>query len=163
MPSTLLVGQKGFIVNGKSQVLIIKHSETINPNEYWDLPGGKMALGLSLRDSLTRQVWEEIGLTVTVVSVPLNITTFTKGDDATIQVLRVIYLCRAEGNVSTSKNVVEFLWIDPNDHKLYTFPDKAYSQAFETYLTHSELASEEFLGPGILSTSADMLRSGTNS
>jgi ADP-ribose pyrophosphatase YjhB (NUDIX family) len=150
MSETFSVVQKAFITNSRWQVLITKHPLSTDAQALWDLPGGHLKFGQSLRDSFVSKVQSETGLTLSTVSIPLNVTTYLDLIDRSVQVIRITYLCIAQGSIADAQKN-KFLWIDANDHNHYPFPDEGYTQAFQNYLSHSRLSSEEFLGPGILS------------
>ncbi len=150
MAESFSIIQKAFIANSRWQVLITKHPLSSDAQTLWDLPGGHLRFGQSLRDSLISKVQSETGLTISTVSIPLNATTYLDLIDRSVQVVRITYLCVAQGNISEDKKN-RFLWIDAADHPHYPFPDEGYGLAFQNYLSHSKLSSEEFLGAGILS------------
>jgi ADP-ribose pyrophosphatase YjhB (NUDIX family) len=157
MAESMTVIQKAFITNSRWQALISKHPLSQDGQALWDLPGGHLKFGQGLRDSLVGRVQTETGLTITTVSIPLNVTTYLDLIDRSVQVVRIIYLCLAEGTISEAQKD-RLLWIDSADHAHYPFPDEGYTQAFQNYLSHSKLSSEEFLGHGILSHTLIYLR-----
>lgn len=157
MNDTITIVQKAFISNSKWQCLVTKHPLSQDGQALWDFPGGHLKFGQSLRDSLVEKVQAETGLTITTISVPLNVTTYLDLINRSVQVVRITYLCLAQGTVPESQKGQAF-WIDANDHAHYPFPDEGYTLAFQNYLSHSKLSSEEFLGPGILSHTLIYLR-----
>lgn len=152
MSNSFSVVQKAFIVNTRWQALILKRAHTDSKYDIWDLPGGSLDFGHSLRDSLGKLVRQDCSLNLTTISIPLNITSYILDGS---QAVRVIYLCRAAGTVSLNSNHRDHLWIDPVDHQHYAFPDVGYHAAFTNYLSHSSIASVEFLGPGLISTTIE--------
>jgi ADP-ribose pyrophosphatase YjhB (NUDIX family) len=150
MAETFSVIQKAFITNSHWQVLICKHPLSTDAQTLWDLPGGHLKFGQSLRDSLIAKVQSETGLEISTISIPLNVTTYLDLIDRSVQIVRITYLCIAQGELAEAQKS-KFLWIDANDHSRYAFPDEGYTLGFQNYLSHSRLSSEEFLGPGILS------------
>ncbi|KKU63181.1 MAG: Dihydroneopterin triphosphate pyrophosphohydolase, partial [Candidatus Amesbacteria bacterium GW2011_GWC1_47_15] len=157
---TFTILQKAFITNPRWQVLIQKlPRQSGASSDLYDLPGGKLAYEESLRESLNSAVNMETGLILTTVSVPLNVTTYLDWIDRSQQIVRIIYLCISEGQLNPGDKTREYLWIDSSQYSQYLFPDEGYKKAFETYSTHSQLASSEFLGLGILSDTTQYLRS----
>lgn len=154
---SFLVGQKAFIVNNVGRVLILKRHERSTQGEMWDFPGGRVGFEESLRTGLTREVKEEVKLTLTKVSLPLSITTFIRDIDRNTQIVRIIYLCKVGGKTKLSKEHCEYLWIDPKDHKQYTFISEDYHQAFENFLKFKP-KTKEFLNKGMLNESLEYLR-----
>jgi 8-oxo-dGTP pyrophosphatase MutT (NUDIX family) len=151
------IGQKAFIIDSSKRVLIIKRHQQNTLGNRWDLPGGRLDYQESIRDGLVREVYEEVGLTVNVISFPLSITTFLNSARRQNQVVRVIYLCTAEGTVQLSEEHDEFRWIEPPSHLEFTFPDDDYHQAFENFLKISH-EPFEFVFEGILEESANFLK-----
>lgn len=155
MSNPFTVVQKAFIINPRWQVLVMCRGENIN---IWDLPGGRLEYSESLKDSLVNRVSAETDLKITTVSVPLHLTTFLDPGDRNIQIVRIIYLCVSEGEAKSPHAQDTLKWINANEYQNYKFTDESYSQAFENYLSHSKLASIEFLGPGILSDTLTYLK-----
>ncbi|MBI2008629.1 hypothetical protein HYS82_03180 [Candidatus Amesbacteria bacterium] len=152
MANSFSVVQKAFIVNHRWQALILKRTHPNSKYDIWDLPGGPLDFGHSLRDSLGKLVRHDCSLNLTIISIPLNIASYIQNGG---QSVRVIYLCRAAGPVSLNSNHSDHLWIDPVDHQHFAFPDVGYHSAFSNYLSHSSIASVEFLGPGLISTTIE--------
>lgn len=50
---------KGVIINDKNEVLVVKETG----REFWDIPGGGMDHGESIKDALAREMHEEVGMT----------------------------------------------------------------------------------------------------
>jgi 8-oxo-dGTP pyrophosphatase MutT (NUDIX family) len=53
-------GASGLIRDDNGHILLIQRTDNLN----WTFPGGSMELGLSVYDTLVREVWEETGLDV---------------------------------------------------------------------------------------------------
>lgn len=157
------VVQKAFIINSKWHVLITRLPQTGSAPVLYDLPGGRLEHQEGLRGSLSERIMAQTGLTITTVSAPLNVTTFLDWVDRSVQVVRIIYLCLAQGQLTPGIPGTEYIWIEPAKHQLYPFPDEGYQQAFTNYLSHSELASSEFLGAGILTDTITYLRTKSTS
>lgn len=146
------LGQKAFIVNLQGEVLVIRRAQSNTLSKIWDLPGGRLDYGETIREGLVREVQEEVGLTIEVIADPLNITTFFPQAKRTNQVIRIIYLCSANGNIVLSKEHEEYRWIDPQKYQEFNFPDLEYVSAFENYLCFKP-ECVEFIGKGMLEES----------
>ena len=157
--SSFLVIQKAFIINPKWQTLIMKRGES---DIHWDLPGGRLEHGQSLKQSLTEIVLHETNLRLTTVSIPLNLTSYLDPADRNHQIVRVTYLCVGEGKAESPHHQDTLEWITISDYQKYQFPDESYAQTFENYLSHSKLASIEFLGSGMLEDSISYLKQSTS-
>ena len=54
----------GILLNKNGEILIAKrHNNQFMPG-YWELPGGKIEVGEYKKDSLKRELFEELGVTV---------------------------------------------------------------------------------------------------
>jgi hypothetical protein len=152
---TISLSQKAFITNSHWQILLVKHPLSEISHPLWDFPGDSLDFSQSLRENLISEVTRQTGLVITTISIPLNVTTYLDLTNRSNQVVRIIYLCLAQG---TPRPGLEMIWVDPDQYKHYNFPDEGYSKAFQNYLSHSKLASEEFLGQGILENTSEFLR-----
>lgn len=63
------VGVGAIIINGKKEVLLLKIAETgrCNPGK-WTRPGGEVEFGETMEEAVIREVKEETGITVRVVT-----------------------------------------------------------------------------------------------
>ena len=125
---------------------------------HWDLPGGRLEHNQSLKQSLTEIVFRETNIHLTTVSIPLNLTSYLDLSDRDRQIVRITYLCVGEGKDESPQHQDTLKWITISDYQQYQFPDESYTQTFENYLSHSKLASIEFLGSGMLQDSLSYLK-----
>lgn len=151
----IIVVQKAFIANSKGQVILTKNSLSEPTHPLYDLPGGPVNYSQGLRDSLIEHILEQTGLTLTTISIPLNVITYLNITNRSEQIVRIIYLSLATGNLAPGK---DFTLIESSHFEQYSFPDEGYTKAFRNYLSHSRLSSEEFLGAGILEHTLEFLR-----
>ena len=49
---------KGIIINDKNEVLVVKEAD----RDFWDVPGGGMDHGETIKDALAREMYEEVSL-----------------------------------------------------------------------------------------------------
>jgi len=152
---TIIVVQKAFIANAKGQVLLTKNNLSEPSHPIYDLPGGSVIFSQGLRDCLVDQIREQTGLILSTISIPLNVITFLNITNRTEQIVRIIYLCLATGDLAPGR---DFTLIEASHFEQYSFPDEGYAKAFRNYLSLSRLSSEEFLGPGILQHTLEYLR-----
>jgi 8-oxo-dGTP diphosphatase len=111
------LGVKGFITkNGKVLVLV-------KPNGDFDLPGGRVEVGESFKDSLHREIFEETGLKVEIID-PIKNWSFIKSSG--LLVTGLTYSCRyLSGEVTLSDEHSKYFWSN-----------------------HEEISSVFFLGDG---------------
>lgn len=158
MQPSFVFNQKAFIVNPHWQALVCRPITTENSNPVWDFPGGILNYKESLRSSLAWKVKNQTGLDITTVSVPLHVTTYLDWLDRSRQIVRIIYLCLAEGTLKTDASF-EYQWVDPMASQKLHFPDEGYHFAFGNLNIHSQMSANDFLGSGILSDTQKYLES----
>ena len=54
----------GILLNKNGQILVAKRRNNQFMPGYWELPGGKIEVGENKKDSLKRELFEELGVTV---------------------------------------------------------------------------------------------------
>jgi len=116
------LGVKALIVNGAGQVLLLK----VNPEQlkgisgnsanYWDLPGGRIHRGASVKETLVREVEEELGVRDLTVLRPIGMVLsniripLRDGSDVGL-VLSVYECCMSENAVLTiSSEHLSYEW-----------------------------------------------------
>jgi len=55
----------GVLIEEKS-ILLVKHTEKVDENRFWSLPGGKVEQGETLEYAMKREMFEETGLNVEI-------------------------------------------------------------------------------------------------
>ena len=97
-----------------SKVLIVKRESEDNfkPNEY-DLPGGRLEFGESPEEALKREVLEETGLEIEIVT-PSRVWTLYKNDNEQIIGITFLTLTYSK-NVKLSFEHQDYKWIDFED------------------------------------------------
>ncbi len=102
------VATKGLIVY-KKRVLIIQRSNYcgVGENE-WEFPGGGLRFGEGLTDGLSREILEEVCLTVRIVKLLYIISRVINPKR---QIIGLTYLCYADTDqVTLSEEHINFLW-----------------------------------------------------
>jgi 8-oxo-dGTP diphosphatase len=113
------VAAKAIIRRGDGRILIIKRaSESGTDADCWDLPGGKMGYGETIREVLVREVREETGLEVSVGPV-VHVSHFIKEP---FWVTCITFACDYEdGEIRLSEEHSDFAWIEASE-----IPERTY-------------------------------------
>jgi 8-oxo-dGTP pyrophosphatase MutT (NUDIX family) len=108
------------LVREDDKILILKRARKLitekSPWE-WDLPGGHAETDENLADTIVREVWEELSLSLG------EVTEIYTEEETTFFVSY-----EWEGKIMLSNEHEEYLWIDPKDVDNYNVGDK-YSLA----------------------------------
>ena len=111
---------KVVLIRKDDKVLILRRAAKLvmedSPWE-WDLPGGHVEANETLADTIVREVWEELSLSLgkaTEIYAAEEVTFFVSYE--------------WEGKIMLSNEHEEYLWIDPKDVDNYNIGDK-YSLA----------------------------------
>ena len=111
---------KVVLIRKDDKILILRRARKLITEESpwkWDLPGGHAETGEELIDTIVREVWEELSLSLGKATEIYSVeeTTFF-----------VSY--EWEGKIMLSNEHEEYIWIDPKDVDNYNIGDK-YSLA----------------------------------
>lgn len=111
--------QKAFIRKDED-LLIIKTAMTDPSPDCWELPGGAVKFGESLKESFDREIKEEVGIKIRkgrIFDICCSIYPF-KG--ALIYSISVFFDCLyLKGKVRLLKEHVEYRWIKPEEYKRF--------------------------------------------
>lgn len=104
----ILVATKSLIFLNK-KVLLIKRSDYYDTGENeWEFPGGVLDFGEDLADGLSREIREEVGLSVRIERLLYAITRLVTPQK---QIVGLIYLSHAfNDNVVLSHEHKDFIW-----------------------------------------------------
>lgn len=123
------LGVKALVSNESGKILLLRtsitnHKKTSNWNgqTYWNLPGGRMARGESITDSLLRELKEETGMDEVLIGeqfysvvsnfrIPVN--------DSDVGLLLMIYKCTTKGTavITLSPEHDDYRWVPVNEVK----------------------------------------------
>jgi 8-oxo-dGTP diphosphatase len=124
----------GVIVHDKGRVLIIKRAFEPSANK-WSIPGGAVELGEKVRDAARREVYEELGLDVTIKEV-VDVLDNIVWKDETIKFHFVLVDFWAElqgGNLVLNHECLDAQWVGKDEldqYDLTTGARKAIEKAF---------------------------------
>lgn len=111
------------------KVLMSLRSDPHRPefHKVWEFPGGAVEFGEDVTETLKREVKEEIGYEIEIVSHPLQVTTKAKeGKTYKYQVILIPYICKIIGGdgIHSDAEVIETKWFDLEEvPKLHLFDD----------------------------------------
>jgi len=107
--TTIVTAVKG-IVQYANRILIVQRAAADSGGGTWEFPGGKIDFGEQPEDSLTREIEEETGLSVTVDRIAYASSLMTHPDR---QVILLVYFCTATSDaVELSDEHDGYLWAD---------------------------------------------------
>ena len=122
----LQVGVKVLLRNPEGEVLLLRSREGYASSKpLWDIPGGRIDPGTSLRENLERELLEETGLAL--VSQPRLIAAqdIMPGDDR--HIVRLTYIASGEGTpVLDGVEHTEYRWV--------AFEELSILEELDTYL-----------------------------
>ena len=97
----------GIVMNEKEEVLVGKRgiSPLIGVSEMWEYPGGKIDFGETPEAAIVREIQEETGLKVKVISLLPEIFThvWENQDGSRLQVIIIVYKCEVVSGELNSK------------------------------------------------------------
>lgn len=122
------IGTSGFIFNRDGKFLIIRRSLTDDfcAGE-WELPGGGVDHGEDPKESIRREVMEEVGIAVHVGH-PLTVFNFMMHENGRQKhVAQIVYLCsiKESESVQLSFEHCDYRWVSFRDVENLTIKDMA--------------------------------------
>ena len=117
MPRLLLVAACA-LVDGDGRVLIAQRPEGKSMAGLWEFPGGKVEPGETPEDTVIRELWEELALSVTKPCLaPL---TFASHDYRDFHILMPLFVCRRWEGTPVPRESQQLRWVRAN--RLRDFP-----------------------------------------
>lgn len=116
----------GLVVDPGGRLLITQRHDPAFADAHlkWDLPGGKNEFGESTEATARREVQEETGLAVEVISlIPQVVNTTWKNDAGEQHTLVMCYICQVSGGElrTTDPKIREARWITLSELGNYDF------------------------------------------
>ena len=115
-PTRLVPAASAVVVDNEGRLLLAKRTD----NSLWTIPGGTMKPGETIAEAAVREVKEETGLDVEVLSLvgiysdPNHVVEYSDGEVR--QQFSVCFACRpVDGDLSTSDETSEVGYFDPNE------------------------------------------------
>lgn len=109
----------GVILDEKGKVLITRRATDSHQGGLWEFPGGKVEPGESLRDALSRELLEELGIVVAHAE-PLTDIQHDYGDKQVR--LEVHLVCEFTGQAKGLEGQ-PLAWVQPEQLASYQFPE----------------------------------------
>ncbi len=110
------------IIRYQGQILIAKRKESGMLGGLWELPGGKQNKNEHIESTVTREILEETGLTVSIVQSLCIIKHAYTHFKITVHA----YLCDAPHADAVAKSSSEVRWVTPEALTEYAFPTATY-------------------------------------
>lgn len=109
----------GVILDEKGKVLITRRATDSHQGGLWEFPGGKVEPGESLRDALSRELLEELGIVVAHTEPLTDIQ--HDYDDKRVR-LEVHLVCQFTGQAKGLEGQ-PLAWVQPEQLASYQFPE----------------------------------------
>ena len=117
------LGVKALLRNtaGQYLILLVNRAKLRNPGdeEYWDIPGGRLQEGDSIKETLRREIEEETGITSCDVGLHLGIFMSNieiPTDHGTLGLLLSIYEVQTDAeDIQISDEHLEYRWVDKEE------------------------------------------------
>jgi A/G-specific adenine glycosylase len=106
------------LIRYQGRMLIAKRKESGMLGGLWELPGGKQNSDEAIETTVTREILEETGLSVTIVK-PLCMI---KHAYTHFKITMHTYLCDAPHDRAIAKSSTEVRWVLPSELSDYAFP-----------------------------------------
>jgi len=106
----VIIGVKACIVDDGKILLMRRSKDYGDISGTWDIPGGRTSPGEEPVEGLRREVKEETGMEISEVLRPLDARTVF--NDGKKQIVRITFLCKAEGEVNISEEHTDFYWFE---------------------------------------------------
>jgi len=113
------IGIKALVLNEKNEILLLKAGikETMHTKvEFWDMPGGRIKQGHNIKDTLLREINEELGCSGTNVKIgeifDASISNFKASHGQNVSLMLITYLCSLNKRVEfrLSDEHIEWKW-----------------------------------------------------
>lgn len=108
----------GVIIDGDGKILIAKRPEHVHQGGLWEFPGGKVDEGETVEQALRRELFEELGITLTGYQPLLEI----RHDYPNKSVLLDVWLVTGFSGLAHGKEEQKIAWVTKSELSQYAFP-----------------------------------------
>lgn len=106
------------LIRRSEQILIAQRKPGAHQELLWEFPGGKVQFGERPEEGLSREIKEELGLTIRVDQL-FSVESHVYGDR---HILLLVYTCTpAPGEKPRALDVGDFAWVTPAEMANYRF------------------------------------------
>ena len=108
------VALKAVVINDKGEVLVVKE----RGRDWWDIPGGGLDHGESIKEGLARELLEEVGYTGDFEFEPITVSEPHVIPELDIIQVRIMFLVKpSNSNFQPGIDGDELMFIDPEEFK----------------------------------------------
>lgn len=108
----------GIVTDAAGAVLITRRPEHVHQGGLWEFPGGKVELGETVTAALSRELDEELGITVQTAAPLLQVRHAYPDKEVLLDVWRVM----AYRGEPQSREGQPLAWVLPTELERFTFP-----------------------------------------
>ena len=105
----------GLLVNDKNQVLISLRNDpgSNGEDDKWEIPGGGVEFGETIKQTVTREMKEELGVDISFLDYPPIVRSHVwKYPDIHVQVILIGYICKTTGTPRpANEEVADVRWV----------------------------------------------------
>ena len=155
MDLTLNVGD--YILNIRAAAIIIHNNKVLfhkNLNkEHYALIGGRIGIGESSKDTVKREVFEELGKEINIIKHMATIENFFKANGKKYHEILFVYnaeftndkdkLIETEMKHAEGKEYLKYEWLDLDKIEEYNIVPKAIKQVLQNITTESHIINNE--------------------
>lgn len=121
MTKIVNVGTAGIIrKQGKILIAQRKKESWMEPNK-WEFPGGKVELNESYEECLIREIYEELGITISIERLFMKTTHIYMKYDKEFPITLMVFLADWKAGKKRNIDCQDSKWINPNDLMKFDF------------------------------------------
>jgi len=105
------------IIEKDGEILLTKRLDGVHREGKWEFPGGKVNIGENPRETIKREIREELGIDIEADSI-FEISSHVY-EDADKQVILMAFNCDFKGGDIEKKEVADYVWVKPEEMDKY--------------------------------------------